>query len=181
MGAMLQACGEHGYRDVTVQRVLDRYGGNRAQFYGEFANLEACYLAAYETEAGRLCTALLRAGAAAPSWREGLRAALEALAAYAREQPLPARALLVDVHCAGAAAQDKRKQMLERLSRALDRARRENRSRHSPPPSTSLFMVSAIETALVAALSSGEPRRFQAVVPELTELVCTAYFGDEPA
>ena len=178
---MLQTCGEHGYRNLTVQRVLDRYGGNRAQFYGEFPNLEACYLEAYETEGGRVCAAVLQAGAAAPTWREGLRAALDALASYACEQPLPARALLVDVHCAGEAALCKRKEMLERLCRALDSARRENRFRHSPPPLTALFMVSAIETALVTALAAGEPQRFQRVVPELVALVCTAYFGEEPA
>jgi hypothetical protein len=42
-------------------------------------------------------------------------------------------------------------------------------------------MVSAIESALATALSAGEPHRFEAVVPELTEIVCGAYFGDDPA
>jgi hypothetical protein len=44
---------------------------------------------------------------------------------------------------------------------------------------TALFMVSAIESAVVAALSAGEPGRFEAIGPELGELVCAAYFGDE--
>ena len=31
--AMLETCGERGYRAVSVQQVIDRCGGNRAQFY----------------------------------------------------------------------------------------------------------------------------------------------------
>jgi AcrR family transcriptional regulator len=179
--AMLHASGEWGYPEVTVQRVLDRYGGNRAQLYRQFPNLAACYLEAYEIEIERLCAKLLRAGASAPDWRTGLGAALTALATFANERPLVARALLVEVHLAGEAALRKRREILERLARALDSARRESRSRHSPPPLTGLFMVSAIESAAATALSGGEPGRFEAVVPELTEIVCAAYFGDQPA
>ena len=178
MAAMLHACGKWGYRELTVQRVLDAYGGNRAQLYGQFTNLEACYLEAYETESERLGAEIRRAAAAAPDWRAGLGAGLEALARFAQEQPLVARALLIDVHLAGRAALDKRKEMLERLSGAIDSARRETRSRHSPPPLTALFMVSAIETAVVSALIAGEPQRFGEAVPELVEIVCVAYFGD---
>jgi len=178
MAAMLHASGEWGYREVTVQRVLDRYGGNRAQLYRQFPNLAACYLEAYESGIERLCDEILRAAAAAPDWHTGLRAGLTALATFATEQPLLARALLVEVQLAGEAAWSKRKEILERLSGAVDSARRETRSRHSPPPLTALFMVSAIESAVVTALSAGEPRRFEAIVPELTEIVRAAYFGD---
>jgi AcrR family transcriptional regulator len=180
--AMLRACGEDGYRAVTVQRLLDAYGGNRAQLYAEFTNLEACYLEAYELETERLCAEMLAAGAAAPDWAAGLRAALEALAAFVETQPLRARALVTEVHLAGEAALAMRNAMLERLSGAVDSARHETRSRHSPPPLTALFMVGTIEAAVVAALAAKEPRRFTDAVPELTALVCAAYFGepDEP-
>lgn len=176
--AMLRACGEAGYRAVTVQRLLDAYGGNRAQLYREFPNLEACYLEAYETETERLCAEMLAAGAAGADWESGLRAALEALAAFVEAQPLPARALLTEVHLAGEAVLAVRNAMMERLSRAVDSARREIRSRHSPPPLTALFMVGTIEAAVVAALLASEPRRFTEAVPELAALVCSAYFGD---
>jgi AcrR family transcriptional regulator len=178
MAAMLRACGQWGYRGVTVQRLLDGYGGNRAQFYRQFASLDVCYLAAYEAETERLGAEILAAGAAGADWRSGLRAALDQLARFAAARPLVARALLIEVHLAGPAAADKRREMLERLSRAVDSARRENQSRHSPPPLTALFMVSAIEAAAVAALAAEEPHRFEEIVPELVEVVCAAYFGD---
>ncbi|HEX5712534.1 MAG TPA: hypothetical protein VFX85_04385 [Solirubrobacterales bacterium] len=177
-GAMLQASGELGYRHVTMQRLLDLYDGNRAQFYGQFPNLGACFLEAYETEASRLCAELLEAGAGAPSWRAGLGAALEALAGFVEARPMQARALLIEVHSAGDAALAKRKELLERLSDAVDSVRRETWSRHSPPPLTALFIVSAIEAAVVAALTAGEPARFRAIVPELVEVASAAYFDD---
>jgi AcrR family transcriptional regulator len=180
MGAMLLACGELGLRRVTVQDVLERYGGNRPQFYRHFANLGECYAAAYAAEAEHLCAEILRAGAAEPTWRRGLRAALDVLATFAREQPLTARALLIDVHIAGGPAMAKRKEIFERLSNAIDSARRETESRHSPPPLTALFIVSAIEASVVSALLSDEPRRFEEAVPELAQIAAAAYFGDEP-
>jgi len=180
MAVMLQACGEYGYRGVTVQRLLDGYGGNRAQLYREFANLDACYLEAYEVETERLCTTILRAGAEARDWSAGLQAALEALAAYVEAQPLRAKGLLAEVHLAGEAALVRRMALLEQLSHALDSARSEDRSAHSPPPLTALFMVGTIETAVVSALAAGEPKRFTDAVPELTRIVCAAYFGEQP-
>lgn len=180
MAATLLACGELGYGKVTVEAVLERYGGYRAQFYRHFANLSECYAAAYEAEAGRLCTELLRAGATQPDWRRGLQTALAELARFAAERPQAARALLIDVHIAGEPALAKRKEMFERLSRAVDSARRETESRHSPPPLTATFMVSAIEASVVAALLADQPERFAEATPELAEIIFAAYFGDSP-
>ncbi len=179
--AMLRACGEYGYRGVTVQRLLDEYGGNRAQLYREFGNLDSCFLEAYEIEIERLHADVLAAGADAPDWGTGLRAALDALAAYIAARPQQARALLLEVHLAGGAALDKRMAMLERFAEAIDSARGRTESSHLPPPLTALFMAGTIETAAVSALASGEPGRFAKVVPELARIVCSAYFGDEPA
>jgi len=179
MEAVLLTSGEEGYRNVTVEKVIKRYGGYRFQFYRHFANLGECYAIAYEAEAEGLCREILRAGAMQPTWRKGLRAALERLASFAQEQPMKARALLIDVHVAGGPAMDSRKKMFERLSRAIDSARREIGSRHSPPPLTSSFMVSAIEAAVVSALFADDSRRFAEAVPELVRLIVVAYFGDE--
>lgn len=181
MAAMLEACGELGYRKVSVRAVLERYGGHRVQFYSEFASKAECYEAAYAAEAERLCAALLGAAAAAPDWRAGLRAALGELGRYAGERPAAARGILVEVHVAGGPALAKREELSERLTRAIDSARRETGSRHSPPPMTAAFMVRAIEAAVCAALEAGEPQRFTAAVPELAGMVAAAYFGEEAA
>lgn len=181
MEATLEVCGERGYRDATVQDVIDRYGGYRHQFYRHFASKDECYIAAYEFEVERRYGALQALAVAAPSWRRGLVAMLYGLADFLCERPALARGLLVEVHVAGGPALLKRLEVFERLTRAVDSARHETESRHSPPPVTATFMVGAIEAAVTSSLSRLTPQDFAAAVPELAHMILAAYFGDEIA
>jgi AcrR family transcriptional regulator len=179
--AMLGACGELGYRAVTVKDVYQRYGGYRVEFYRQFANKAECYAVAYETEVERLWRRLARACETADDWAGGLRAALEELAEFVSERPYDATGLLVESHVAGGPAGVKRAEVVERLTRAVDGARREtSASRHSPPPITASFIVSAIEESVVSALARGAPEDFAAAVPALTWLAVRFYFEGEP-
>jgi hypothetical protein len=125
---------------------------------------------------------MLSAGASAASWREGLLAALEELGRYLEERPLEARGLLVEVHVAGKPAAARRREVLERLTRAVDSARRETKSRHSPPPLTAPFIVGAIDAAATSALYKVRPHEFaEAAMPDLLWMAVGAYFGREAA
>lgn len=179
MEATLLTCGDLGYRHTTVEKVVERYGGYRTQFYSHFASLEECFATAYEEEAENLCEAILRAGGEAPDWHQGVRAALDLFAAYVDEHPAKASALLIDVHVAGGPAMDLREKLFERLARAIDSARRDTKSRHVPPPLTAAFMVNAVGAVAVSTLSTGYPQRLADTVPELVSLIVVAYFGDE--
>ncbi len=180
LDAMLATCGELGYRTTTVKEVYRRYGGYRAEFYRHFANKPECFAEAYEAAIERLCRRLARACETADGWADGLRAALEELAAFISERPEEAAGLLVEAHVAGGLVRAKREEVFERLTRAVDSARRETSgSRHSPPPITARFIVSAIEESVVTALASGAPRDFAAAVPSLAWLSAFFYFGEE--
>jgi len=181
MEAMLEASGERGYRDTTVQDAIDRYGGYRHQFYRHFAGKAKCYAAAYEFELERLYAELAARAAAEPTWQRGLIAVLNGLADFLCGRPALARGLLVEVHVAGGPALLKRMEVFEHLSRAVDSARRETGSRHSPPPVTATFMVGAVEAAVTSALVRHSPQEFAAAVPELAHMILAAYFGDDVA
>jgi|SRR5881394_278812 len=181
MEAAIEACGEHGYREATVQDVIDRYGGHRQQFYKHFSGKAECYAAAYEFEVDRLYATLGDRASAEPSWHQGLVTLLAGLGEFLCERPTFARGLLVEVYVAGGPALLKRMEVFERLTRAVDSARRETESRHSPPPVTATFMVGAIEAAVTSALSRAEPQDFVDAVPELAEMIIAAYFGDDIA
>jgi AcrR family transcriptional regulator len=155
----------------------ERYGGYRVQFYRHFANLAEAYANAHATHTQRLERRLLDAGAAATDWRAGLLAALEELALFACESPALARGLLVEARVAGGPATGRRKEVLERLSRAIDSARRESGSRHSPPPLTALFMVDAIDTAVARALIEGQPQRLPDEMAEAESLIGRTFYG----
>src|SRR5207342_671110 len=64
--AMLEACGERGFRAATVQDAIDRYGGNRVQFYRHFANKADAYAAAHEEAIDVLYKRLLGAARGTP-------------------------------------------------------------------------------------------------------------------
>ncbi len=183
MDAMLETCGRRGYRRASVQDVIDRYGGNRVQFYRHFGSKADCYAEAYEVGIEGLRDRLLGAAAAESGWRLGLRAALGELAGFLEQSPLAARGLLIEVHVAGGAAlAKKRAEVHDRLTRALDGARAEGEPGHpAPPPVTARFMLGAIESSATAALAAGRPEAFAAAVPELAHMVIAAYLGEEAA
>lgn len=175
--AAVAASGEVGYRHLSVKLILQRSGASRNRFYRLFPNKESCYLHGYELAIESLAEDLLAPARAAKDWREGFEPGLERLARFLEQDPTFAKGLLAEVHVAGNRAMEKRKEVFERLSRAIDVARRENRSRHSPPPITAEFILHAIEEAVISALLDGEPARFTACVPELAYIATVFYFG----
>lgn len=179
--AMLETCGEKGFRRVAVQDVIERYGGNRVQFYRHYASKADCYAAAYETGIGELGDRVLGQARAERGWRPGLRAGLEELARYAEQGPVAARGLLVEVHVAGGASLSLRAEVCERFAKAIDGGRREPGADRSPPPITAQFMVGAVESTLAGALIAGEPHAFSAAVPELAHMIVSAYLGEDEA
>jgi AcrR family transcriptional regulator len=185
LGGVLRACGELGYQRTTVEDIYRSYGGYRLEFYNHFASKAECYATAYETEIERLQRRLTRACRNAGSWREGFCQALAELADFIEEDNDLAAGLLVEGRVAPDPVRAQRTEALERLTRAVDSARREtSASRHSPPPVTpppvtATFIVNAIEESAVSALTRGVPREFIEAVPGLAWFGACLYFGKE--
>jgi AcrR family transcriptional regulator len=176
--AVLLAAGELGYGRITVSDVAIRAGMTAEDVNARFSTLQEAFERAYEEESQLVSERILRAGRQQPSWQAGLRAALTELGAYVVESPARAKALLVEVNIAGRNVLTCKTERFERLSHALDSARRETESRHSPPPLTALFMVSTIEAAVVSMLVRETPEEFLKVIPELELLIHRAYFAE---
>jgi AcrR family transcriptional regulator len=177
----LETTGEVGHRRLTVQQILDRTGTSRVSFYSFFTNKGDCYAAGYSLASERLSADLLQATAAVGGWQSGFHLALHRVAEFLLAEPQLARGLLAEVHVAGGAALAKRDEVFERLSHAVDAARRETTSPHSPPPISATFILSAIEEAVVSSLLRGRPDQFAAAVPELAYLGVSVYFGEKEA
>lgn len=179
--AMLLVSGERGYEHISVQDVIDRAGASRATFYKHFKDKEDCYARAYHDAADWLYRRLIGVAKRQPSWREGLRAGLAELLEFCANQPSLARALLIEPHAAGGTALAEHDLLMERLSRAIDSARRENSSRQAPPPVTATFIVGAIETLVRAKLMSDEPETAPEMLPGLLHFVVMQYCGEDAA
>ena len=178
---MLIVSGERGYEHISVQDVIERAGASRATFYKNFDDKEDCFAQAYQGGADWLYRRLIGIAKRQPTWREGLRAGLAELLEFCAGQPSLARALLVEPHAAGGAALAEHDRLMERLSRAIDGARREIPSRQAPPPVTATFMVGAIETLVRTKLMSDQPETAPEMLPGLLHFVVMQFYGEDAA
>jgi AcrR family transcriptional regulator len=179
--AMLATSGELGFEQVAVRHVIERAQTSRATFYKHFSDREDCFAQAYDEFGEWVYRRMTSAAKRQPSWREGLRAGLAELLEFCANQPAIAKALLVEVHAAGERSLAQRRDLMERLSHALDSARREIPSRQAPPPVTSDFIVGAIDTLLAAKLLDSDAERAPEMLPGLLHFVVMQYLGESAA
>jgi AcrR family transcriptional regulator len=176
----VEIAGEVGYAELTVQRLLERAEISRKAFYRLFADKGECYLQGEREILARLEAELRAPCESEEDWGVAFERSLRHLAAFLETEPLLARGVLVESRVAGGEALELRFEVLERLSHAVDSARRENKSRHSPPPVTARFITAAIEESAVGSLMAGEPERFTDSVADLARIATVFYFGDAP-
>lgn len=178
---MLLSVGAKGYDKATVQEVLERSGISRDRFQRRFGGKEACFAQAYEMAADRLCAEVLEAGRMAESWRAGFRAALARLLRTVAEQPLLAKALLIEVRAARGQAWAKHQQLVERFAHAIDSARHLPDARATATALTAQFVVGAVEEAIATEIGAGRAATVERLLPDLAHLAVLNYFGEDEA
>jgi len=178
---MLLSVGARGYEKATLQEVLERSGISRDRLQRRFGGKEGCFAQAYEMAADRICAEVLEAGREAESWRAGFRAALARLLRTVAEQPLLAKALLIEVRAARGQAWAKHQQLVERFCRAIDSARRQPGARPTATALTAQFVVGAIEEAIATEIGAGRAAKVERLLPDLAHLAALNYFGEDEA
>lgn len=178
---MLLTVGARGYEATTAEEVAERSGIGRDRFHRSFGSKEECFARAYEEAAARLRDDVLEAGRKADGWRLGFRAGLDELLRFVAEQPLLARALLLEVRAARGRAWDVHQQVVERLIAAIDRAREEEGALPSVAASTASFMVGAIEESIALEIGAGRAAEAERLLPDLSHLVVLNFFGEDEA
>ncbi len=179
---MLLTAGELGYAKATVREVAERARITQDRFHRRFGSKEACFARAYESAAEELAGELLESCRSAASWREGFCAGLAQLLRFVAEQPLLAKALLLEVRSARGEAWIVHQRLVERLTDALDGARGEPAARPGASPMTAGFMAGAIEESLCLEIAAGRSAEVERLLPDLTRLAFLQFFGeDDPA
>jgi AcrR family transcriptional regulator len=177
--AMLLTAGELGYAKATVREVIGRARITEDRFHRHFGGKEACFARAYGEAAERLQGELLAACEEAADWKQGFEAALAALLRFVAEQPLAARALLIEVKAARGEAWAKHQEVVERLTAALDSAREQPGARAAASPMTAGFVVGAIEESLCIELAAGRAAEAERLLGDLARLAFLQLFGEE--
>ncbi|HLJ07616.1 MAG TPA: helix-turn-helix domain-containing protein [Acidimicrobiia bacterium] len=180
LDAMAQVVAEKGYAATTVADVVERAGVSRRTFYEQFADKEACFLAAYdvglEVVLGRIRDAIGSAAAAA-GWRERARAGVEAFLVLLASEPAFARALQVEILTAGPAALERRAGMLVMFAgiwRNLHEAARAEDPALPPLPDDVFTVLTA---GLEELVRDCVRTRGTAALPELAEPILRTVFA----
>jgi AcrR family transcriptional regulator len=183
LAAVLRATTELGYREVSVQDVLDRAGVSRPTFYEHFANKEDGFLAGLDAAALRLRTRLdAVADEGCASWRDRLRLQLEELLRFVEEEPDAAMALVVDARAACTAALLRRDELLDHFAACVDKQVRDGLPELPPPSAISAAgIVGGIESVLYSRLQRGECENLMSLLPSLMYFAVLPYEGHEAA
>jgi AcrR family transcriptional regulator len=178
---MLRAVGDEGYDATSVRTVLDRTGLYRQAFYDEFADKDACYLAALEAGVAQLEAIAIRAASSQETWRGQLRAGLAALLDALDAEPDYGRGVVVGVHAAGQEALEIRAKAMKRAAEFIDLAREEADEAESPPQIAPEGIVAGIHAIVHSRLSTGASEGFRQLLPEFMYFAVLPYFGAEAA
>lgn len=166
--AFIQVVAEHGYARTTISKITEAAGVTKKTFYVHFAEMDDCFIAAYERGTGILLDRMTRAYEAAPSWSEGIRAGLRVMLETLDAEPRFARAALIEVNAAGPRLRKARNRHLARFRRffvdpAYDLPRL---------PEVMLdAIIGGIYGAVHAAVEAGEDTALPEMLPSL------AYFA----
>jgi AcrR family transcriptional regulator len=180
LAAMLRATAELGYRELSVQDVLERAGVSRPTFYEHFENKEDCFLAAFDTAATRLRERLEAAGEEGETWRERLRPALEELLRFVGDEHDAAMTLIVDARAACPPALLRRDELLDHFASCLDT---QVRAESADPPSAiaAAGIVGGIEALLYSRLNRGETEGIESLLPSLMYFAVLPFEGHAAA
>lgn len=103
LGAMVDATNRGGYARANVSAVIERAGVSRPTFYDYFEDRDDCFRASIEDVQGQL-GALIEVAIEQRGAAEALRAAVEAIVAFASARPARARFLMSEALAGGAGA-----------------------------------------------------------------------------
>ena len=114
--------GTSAFGDARVADVLEHAAISRKTFYEQFADKEACFLAAYDAAAVRARDALRAATREHEICDDRVRAGIEALLRFLADQPELARLLVVEVTGAGPHAMRRRNEAVRAYAAMLARS-----------------------------------------------------------
>jgi AcrR family transcriptional regulator len=110
LAAVAHQVGDRGYAETTVTAIVKRAGVSAATFYEHFDDKLECYLAAYDAFAAELLARIATPLDPNSEWDAFIATALGAYLSTLEENPVVARAFLVEIDAAGRAARDRRKE-----------------------------------------------------------------------
>jgi AcrR family transcriptional regulator len=179
--ALIALCFEHGYRQTTVEMVIERAGVDLDAFERHFAGIEDCFCSVYQEIQDELMDRVLAAVSIEPTWRDRLRATAYTMADFVAEDEKRAHLAIFEVRSAGDRAVYMLSQSYERLFDLIDLGRRERRAPGSISRATAEAIGGTMFFQMYASYDGVSIDSVRAKVPELMYVAVLPYLGLEAA
>jgi AcrR family transcriptional regulator len=153
---MIDVANRGGYASANVSAVIERAGVSRPTFYDYFADRDACFLAAIDDVQQRLRERTAEAVEAAPP-QQALAATVDALVAFARDEPTDACFLMSESMTGGTGALAAREDGIRALSAAIEKRLKRADPDSVAPDLAPSIAIGAAYRVLAARLRRGEP------------------------
>lgn len=174
--AVAETVAEEGYAASTIGAVVRRANVSRRTFYEHFADKDAALLAAYDAALEQLFNVVIDACEQPENWRERIRAGLDALLTFLTAEPAFARMAIVETACAGAAARERHRNMLQNLRDFFEHGRPQ--PEESPPPDITLrVMVGGMEQMIHDLILDDRLRDLPKLRPAMMYLLVAPFYG----
>ncbi len=184
--AMLQSVAVRGYAATTVADVVGAAAVSRSTFYANYADKEACFVAAYGYAMDRTLAHLSEAAKSLQNldWHERLRSDIATYMEALAEEPALAATLHVEVLAAGPTAIEHRAQMLgllaSRIAQLNEQARAQQPELPEVPPAAFALYTGGLDELIRDRLRTAGPEQLRDLV-EPVLAATRALFGAPPA
>ena len=165
---------------ITLADIAARAEISPRRLRGQFADVEACFLGAFEWCSERAGAAMAQAYAGENGWVEGIRSALAAVLELIEREPDLARLWIVYALGGGPRVLRSRAAAIATLAEYVDRGRLESKVRSEPPEITAEGVVGALLAVLQTRLLASKPAPPTGLRGELMGLILLPYLGAPP-
>jgi AcrR family transcriptional regulator len=176
MDAVARAVADKGYAATTVADVVALAAVSRRTFYEQYADLEACFLAAYRDGMEWLFDQIAEAVRSHPGagWRERVSISVDAYLRALAQRPAAARAFTIEAMGGGQAVLEHRAEVMQHWVRqwlALQEvARRESAGAGPVGEDHLLVLVGGIEELVRACLVSADAAELPRLAGRISEI-----------
>ncbi len=171
---------ERGYDEFDVPDIVERARASRAEFDARFMGLDDCRDCTYEANIAEFDQSMFGPYMAAPSWREGIRAAIYGAAEYLRHHRRERRYGEIRKIPGGAMEMAARDRYLQRVVDLIDVGRCELSDPDSISRTTAEGVLGSIYKLVVDRLTEvGEEGMTWDLVDDVMYLAVRRYVGDE--
>jgi AcrR family transcriptional regulator len=178
--ALIALVADRGFRDVTVELLLDAAGVDHATFQRHFASLDACFIDVWEGLTQEFLESTGGAYAAAGNWRDGVRAAGWAYCRFLQDDRARAR-YLIELSFGSELVRANRDFVMNSYAELVHLGRLEREQAAEVPRERAEGIVGAIWERIAQTVMADRFDDFPAATVELMYVTVLPYLGAEAA